>query len=665
MADPASSPLSLSQHFTAPDDFTGAFGWVCGFSADAEFMDLAAERFTGLTRGARAAAGRLYLALMLDAGNRQITPVAAPGVIHIAALKRAGPYRLMHAKVALLGYRHKLDPGRWLLRLVVSTGNWTCQTLRDSLDLAWRVDLDSETLSALDEDGRIGCADIAAAWDMLRWLRDRHDAGIVGSRDDAGTRSPSQLAAKELERWIAAASRRRKDAQPRFIDNRRMSLLDAVVGTFGEEHDRTLRNYIALGSGFFEGRNGAADEPAVLRRIVITLQNEGMLTKTPYADVVVDPSACQAVSATAQTMVTKGWTIRPAGQPSEPARKLHAKFIFSANLRTDSNNCSSAWLYMGSGNLTAPGFTHRASAKSGNLEAGVVLAPGRLYWRGGKHVDPACVLGNVLPIQRDTEWTGTEALCEGAGMEKREPAFAELPFGYLYWRAEKGGGWLCPESFDKLAGTQLSDGVGAYVAPQPSKGYWWPAAMPRQVMLAWDNGAHDALVPVIDQFGRVAGGRLADLDLDAASWELGRFPGTADEEEPPEDDPPEDDPAQGGGEPDAKGAKRGGGTGQYPVRKMMALVEQIAETQCSVSGADWQAWCYRLEQVLVQTRNSAALAAFSRLALNPLSPLYLPAFRPAFAERGDSEAGALYEEVLRNVEEAWGVADFAPLGGKE
>lgn len=657
MADPTFSPLSLSQYFTAPDDFTGAFGWVCGYSADAEFMDIAAERFTGLTRGTRAAAGRLYLALMLDAGNRQITPVAAPGVMHIAALKRVGPYRLMHAKVALLGYRHKLDAGRWLLRLVVSTGNWTCQTLRDSLDLAWRVDLDSETLADPDEEDRIGCADIAAAWDMLRWLRDRYDAGIVGRTDGAGAQSPSQLAANQLERWIAAASRRRKAAQPRFIDNRRMPLLAAVAGTFGERQDRTVRNYIALGSGFFEGRNDNAEEPAVLRKIVNTLHEEGVLSKNPYADVIVDPSACQAVSATAQTMIKNGWTIRVAGQPSKPERKLHAKFIFSANCRTGSNNCSSAWLYMGSGNLTAPGFMHRASANAGNLEAGVVLIPDRLYWRGGKHVDPARVLGNVLPIQYDTEWQGTQALLEGAGMEKRAPVFAELPLSYLYWRAEEGGGWLYPEAPEKVARTQLSDGTGAYIQPQPGKGYWWPAAMPRQVRLVWGDGAHGALVPVIDQFGRVAGGKLADLDLDAASWELSRFPGTGDD-----DDPPEGDPESPDGAPNESGGKRSGGVGEYPVRKMMALVEQIAETQCGLNQADWQAWCYRLEQVLVQARNSAALDEFSRLRLNPFSPLYLPAFRPVFAERSDSEADVLYEGVLHKVEQAWGVAEFEPMG---
>jgi hypothetical protein len=97
---------------------------------------------------------------------------------------------------------------------------------------------------------------------------------------------------------------------------------------------------------------------------------------------------------------------------------------------------------------------------------------------------------------------------------------------------------------------------------------------------------------------------------------------------------------------------------------MMELIEQIAETQCSLKQADWQAWCYRLEQVLVQARNSAALEEFSRLGLNPFSPLYLPAFRPVFAERDESEAGALYEGVLRRVEHAWGVAEFAPMGAK-
>lgn len=656
MIDSKFTPYSLSQHFTAPDGFTGEFGWVCGYSADADFMDIAAERFSGRARGSRAAEGRLYLGLMLDPGNAQISAVAAPGVMHFAARSRSTPYRLLHAKVALLGYRYKLDAGRWLLRLLVSTGNWTGQTLRESLDLAWRLDLDSDALPERDDNVRRDCADIAAAWDMLRWLRGHFDASILGGDNGSGPHSPSRLAAENLERWIAAASRRRSGAQPRFIDNRRNSLLDSIIGNFGEESERVTRNYIALGSGFFEGAEHAADEPAVLRKIVSTLQNEKVLTKNPFADVFVDETACQSVAATAKTMQERGWTIRAAHQPSEPARNLHAKFIFSANLRSSSVNCSSPWLYMGSGNLTAPGFTNRCSASGGNLEAGVMLFPDALYWKGDRHTDPACVLGNVLPIQRETEITEFDPSCEGGDMDEREASFVALPFSYLYWLAADGGGWLCPEVPQALQGTQLCNDAGEPIAPQAGQGFWWSGSMPRQVRLMWEGDTQGALLPVIDRFGRVAGGKLAELDLDAASWELSRFPGTAADEEPPGDDADADGHGKGG-QPAG-----GAGVGQYAVRKMMELVEQIAETQCGLNEADWQAWCYRLEQVLVQARNDASRKEFAKLALNPFNPLYLAPFRPVFAEQGDSEAGALYEGALRRVEQAWEVAGFDVMG---
>lgn len=659
MADHKYAPASLSQHFTAPDGFTGAFGWLCGYSADPDFMDIAVERFTGQTKGMRAAGGRLYLGLMLDSGNPQISPVAAPGVMHLAARSRAVPYRLMHAKVALLGYRHKLDAGRWLLRLLVSTGNWTCQTLRESLDLAWRVDLDSAALDGASDDIRRDCADIAAAWDLLSWLREQYDAGILGRDGEAVPQSESRLAAAGFEQWIATASRRKSARSTvRFIDNRKAPLLDAVIDKLDSAGVGVSRNYIALGSGFYEGGD-TAEEPVVLRKIVGALQDKGWLTRKPYADVFVDELACQAVAVTAKTMIERGWTIRPAGQPTEPKRKLHAKFIFSANYRGDSNNCSSPWLYMGSGNLTAPGFTNKASATGGNLEAGVVLLPGELYWNGGKGIDPARVLGNLLPVRSDKEIQDAGALGEGTGMEEREAEFAALPFSYLYWQADEGGGWLRPEFPGALDGSQLSDGERGLIGPQGGKGFWWPAAVPRQVKLVWEGGTHSALVPVIDQFGRVAGGKLADLDLDAASWELSRFPSVDGDEDPPEGG--QDDGLAPGGGTAAGGAPAG--VGHYAVRKVMELVEQIAETQCSLHEADWQAWCHRLEQVLVQARSNASIEEFSKLSLNPFSPLYLPPFRPVFAEHAGCEAGALYEAVLRRVEQAWGVENFEAFGG--
>lgn len=651
-------PLSLSQYFDSPEGFTGTFGWVCGYSADADFMDLAAERFTGLTRGTRAASGRLSLALMLDMGNPQISLVEAPGVFHIAASSVRPPYRLLHAKVALLGYRHKLDAERWRLRLLVSTGNWTMGTLRDSLDLAWCIDVDSASLSAPDADVRRNCADIGAAWEMLQWLRQHHNDALLRDGGGAVARSECRLAAASLEQWIESVSRRQR-GRARFIDNRSSSMLATIVRKLRGEEVHVARNYLALGSGFFDGAGNGEKEPAVLRKIVSTLQEEGWLTQTPVADVFVDEFACQAVAQSAATMMANGWTIRPAGQPTEPRRRLHAKFVFSANYRSDSNNCSSPWLYLGSGNLTGPGFTSKASPSGGNLEAGVVIVPERLYWRADEDVAPGLVVGNLLPIQSDTHFTKVDEVCAGADMQERETQFAALPLSYLYWTAGDGGGWLHPEDPLQLRDVRLLDGVGGELTREEGRGAWWNGAMPRQVRMAWANGEHTAVVPVVDGFGRVAGGRMAALDLDAALWELERFPATAaDDDEAGDDDlaPPKD--------PDAPRRTAGAGVGQYAVRKVMALIEQIAEKQCSLHEADWQAWCYRLEQILIQARDNAALSEFAQLSLNPFSPLYLPPFRPVFAESAKTASGRMYEEALRRIEMAWAVADFDPMGAE-
>ena len=127
---------SLVQHFDAPEDYFGHFGWVCGFSADPPFLNDAAERFTRLTTAQRAHLGRISLGVFLDPGNPAITLLDAPGVAHLPIRDVATkPFRLLHAKIALLGFRHAESSDRWRLRLIVSTGNWTRQTLEESLDL--------------------------------------------------------------------------------------------------------------------------------------------------------------------------------------------------------------------------------------------------------------------------------------------------------------------------------------------------------------------------------------------------------------------------------------------------------------------------------------------------------------------------------------------------
>lgn len=164
--DPTFKPPSLAQHFEAPDDFIGCFGWMCGYSADSGFLDDAVERFTRRRDAQRAYEGRIAIALMLDPSNPQITPMEVPAVLHLP-INDVPPFRLLHAKVALLGFRHLSDARQWRLRLIVSTGNWTRQTLEESLDLAWRIDLSDQDLKSQDGPVLQSSADLAAAWGCL------------------------------------------------------------------------------------------------------------------------------------------------------------------------------------------------------------------------------------------------------------------------------------------------------------------------------------------------------------------------------------------------------------------------------------------------------------------------------------------------------------------
>ncbi|MGA2255581.1 MAG: hypothetical protein ABSG53_13030, partial [Thermoguttaceae bacterium] len=110
--DPNFKPPSLAQHFDAPDDFQGLFGWLCGYSADSGFLNDAVERFSRRTQAQRAYEGRIRLALMLDPSAPQIGPVEVPGVLHLPLIGQR-PFRLLHAKVAMLGFRHLSDGKQW------------------------------------------------------------------------------------------------------------------------------------------------------------------------------------------------------------------------------------------------------------------------------------------------------------------------------------------------------------------------------------------------------------------------------------------------------------------------------------------------------------------------------------------------------------------------
>lgn len=655
-------PPSLAQHFDAPEGYTGHFGWLCGYSADALFLDDAAERFTRLTHPQRAHQGRIALAVLLDPGNPPISLQDAPGVAHLPIKDHANkPFLLLHAKVALLGFRHQENHSQWQLRLMVSTGNWTRQTLEESLDLVWRIDIDSEYLNKLDTNGQQNCADVKAAWNLLEWMQRMYDTRLLNASAN-GHPSETMNAQKKVSGWIDACSKKAQ-GRSRVFDNRHQSLLSQLPEKI-ETNGEVKRNYLAMGSGFYETSSGHGNTPEVPMKIVNTLRDAGLLTTKPELDLYVNPLACQAIATSVMPLLSCGVTVRPAAIPKivfgeGVQRSLHAKFLFSANYRDNSNACTSAWVYLGSGNLTHPGFANKVGASAGNLEAGVVFFPDSLCWRKNKTTEAHLVVTNLLPIQWDAEIGDATPLSAGSDMEQRDAIYVAPPVAWLTWHETDGMREL---RTDELSVTdfQVFDLAGI-ACLKTQTGIQWREAQPRQIRIRWhaNDQQQESLIPVVDQYGRIAATELRAIDIEEAWWQLAAFP------LPPAEEGEDDEDGDGGtdkneGMVTAKG--RSTPMASYPIRQMMELIEGIAAKQTGIEEMDWVLWCNRLEQTLGQTGDSAPVNYFrDELKLNPLSPLRHRSFRPLFAETCDSKAGRLYDDTLGRIEVSWNVNELSPI----
>ena len=99
------STPSLLRLFEPPEDYEGQFGWVCGFSADAGFLDAAAERFTCKPTSARARHGQLVLGVMLDPFHEPISVLDVPGVADLPLRTPMPPSAVELVKAFADGWR--------------------------------------------------------------------------------------------------------------------------------------------------------------------------------------------------------------------------------------------------------------------------------------------------------------------------------------------------------------------------------------------------------------------------------------------------------------------------------------------------------------------------------------------------------------------------------
>lgn len=645
----SSGPGSLDAVFEPPGQLRARFGWICGMTADAPFIERAVERFSRQSAAQRALAGRVYLGVLLDPSTPQIPPTSTPGSLHLAPRSVPLPFRLLHAKVALLGFDDQ-ESGAWCVRLVVSTGNWTSQTLAHSLDLLWTLDLHRDH-PAGPARGQAS-ADIKAAAAFLTRLRARfNDDALTASQGAQARITRGNIDA--LDGWVNGMTPS-AGAQPRFLHNETVPLIACVPRAARHFGGTTKRNYVVMGSGFYGGGGSPTALPAAPARIVAALRQAeiGLLTNQPDVDLVVNPTACQGVATAGPAIAAAPkWRVIASNDPHGDTgglRSLHAKFIFSANWR-EGGSTTSPWVYLGSGNLTEPGFLRTALPSSGgdlsggNLEAGVVFVPEVVQWKD---------IGKWLPFTPSgkdlTELPGS--LAAGPPAPERAPVFVAPPFAFLTHDAV--GNALRPD-MPALAAWLLWPG-GHRTAAAADGGYAHLGSPPPQVEVAWVIGGSEvrAFVPVVDSEGRVAGSVRGPLSFEGLAEELGSFP------DQPDVDPSGDDVPDGQRLLDDSAGMTAARASVAPLRDVMHAVELVAQRQTRIPEGQWEAWVARVEQALVRMKDQPMVHAVRKLGVNPLAALRLPAFRPDFCEGPASPMAGLYAETLRRIELAWGVSEL-------
>lgn len=587
--------------FMPPENCMGDFGFISGFAATKQVLDRVKRTFSGeVARPALAA----FIHPTVDALSD------IPGLAWMWMRLEQRGYNLLHAKVALLGFRQRESQG-YVIRLVVSTGNWTQDPLTDSIDLFWSIDVD------LAQPNEQDCSDIRAAWKMFSWLRGKADCSLIEQEYD-GYR-PDVLLAQ------AVAQLPKTKLTPRFIDSRTRPLLPQVTERVG---GLTKANRLIVGSGYFEAAGDG--DAGLLERLREALVQDNALTKSAELDLFLNPLSCQGIAERATALTNRGWTLRQAfsAQHGEDGR-LHAKFVLLAKLNANEEVKGS--LYLGSGNLSKVGFETAASS-GGNLEAGVVLdLPNNVPWRGKNGIS------KMLPLQFENTVT-LQALRSGDEFVVPEEPTEQPPVSWLVWR----DGVLMGPDGEEIDVVDVEN----QVVCTPCE---WPGPPPSIVTLAHGGWR----LPVIAD-GVLVVPRRSELTVEDILAGLATFP------EPQEVDRPDDAPE--GEEPIVTDQPSGGAQeAAYAIRRMMHLLVKISEAQKRVDQRDWQRWCRELRGNLndiVKTEH-AMLEFFRSAGADPLSILADPRMRPPRTQ------DTILCAALADVKQVWGLAAYPSLWDRE
>jgi hypothetical protein len=609
--------------FIPPEGYFGDFGMLCGFTATRTVLQQIKAKFSGDT-------SRPVLAAFIHPTVNAISDVAGLTWIWMNPKQNERGYALLHAKVALLGFRQS-DGDGYILRLVVSTGNWTEDPLSNSIDLYWSIDLDAQDLMACEQE----CVDVYAAWNLFEWLRQpqRSDTRLLKLEYDGNL--PDARLKKQINGIAKIAMQ--SSVKARFMDSREGGLMAQVTERMTQIKPRTKADKLIIGSGFFESGEGLSADSCVPELLKNKLGNK--LNTSAGCEIVFNPAACQGIAKSDlfEKLKAKKWNFKvPVSQHHNPGAKLHAKFVLLASGVKAKDECKGL-LYVGSGNMTRQGFVNVAGG-NGNIEAGVVFEmPHGLIW--GKSSKEKRSICELLPLSGEKVWS---ASCLEAGQDFQQPIEPdESPVvTYVIW------------ADGQLRGPQDSTSEICIYGQdnQPTQlPCSWSESPPLTVRLVNGNWQ----IPVIANgvFVRPVPKELTIEDILAG---LARFPELAEQDSEKDDDPEN-------GVNHHCTAQSQTPESQYAIRRMMQLLVALTQMQLKVAANDWPRWCREIEENLsaLAKYEKPMIYFFREAGVNPLHAL----LDDRMHQKGiDVEA---LQTVLERVSCIWEVSGLPSLWASE
>lgn len=641
---------TLSELFAPPEGLFGQHAILCALSATESFLDHALEAFTGRSRQWRHNEPGPYFFLMLDRTSPRVSPVAVPGVVCLDAAAHPlwEKILVMHAKVALLGFgRSRSGAAIERLRLIVYTGNWTEESAKRQIELAWVCDVDL----ASTDDG--SSSDIVAAAEFLVRLVSLYH------------RSPWQ---SKIERLLTAgmALYCKEGITPRFFHTLGTPdgkvLPKSMLSQFAARVPQGGRpfNFIVCGSGFFEqAKDNDNSQPELLLQLTTDLQNAGKLSRSiqrSNASLVINPNQCGQVANWLKGLGENesSWIVRKPNDAEN--RALHAKYVFLANRRED--RLSNGFLYLGSGNLSLQGFVTAPSlVRSGNVEAGICIKAANIV-----SADDGAI-AEFVPWGDEVQLHQRNALQPGIDENEIREPLAASPIAFLRkidgctffieWQESRPCGvMIAAQTFEPLVAGQTE-----VVLPMDMSGASY-------IKICDEFNRHQWHVPVLDAQGELTKQPFRVRNWDELVSAFNNFvlnqediiTGGSDEGEDAEDNEKESGDRESG---NAAWTSMHSVAREYAAHSALQLVELISDkneilTKQIQRLPDWTDF---LRRIFKETLPDNQKTAWQALQVNFLSVLVRPYFAPSFGP-DDHELQSMWETTVSDLAMCLGVDCF-------